>query len=271
VDPGLGICRLYTYAHALGYGDTAAYATNELKLPGFEDFTGIELPDITYGLIPSPTWKRISQGESWSMGDTYLASVGQGYVISTPLQVLNSAATIANNGKFIRPTILREIIDDQGNVIQAFEPNLVWDLTTDAIIQEYANPSAFGTCKPTGVTKTVEPWVFQKVQEGMRGAVIFGTLQKEFDKMKVKVSVAGKTGTAEYCDVYKLAEGRCIYGNWPTHAWTVAYAPYENPEIVVVAFVYNGGEGASVAAPIVRRMIEAYFDLKSAETTLDVP
>ncbi len=80
------------------------------------------------------------------------------------------------------------------------------------------------------------------------------------------MSAAGKTGTAEYCDKYANALNRCIPGNWPTHAWTVGFAPYENPEIAVVAFVYNGTEGSTVAGPIVRRVMEAYFELKNIDS-----
>jgi penicillin-binding protein 2 len=79
--------------------------------------------------------------------------------------------------------------------------------------------------------------------------------------------LAGRaTGTAEYCDKYANALNRCIPGNWPSHAWTVAFAPYENPEIAVVAYVYNGTEGATVAGPIVRRVLEAYFELKNIDS-----
>jgi penicillin-binding protein 2 len=78
---------------------------------------------------------------------------------------------------------------------------------------------------------------------------------------------AGKTGTAEYCDNEAQARNLCQPGNWPTHAWYVGYGPYDDPEIVVAAFVYNGGEGASVAAPIVRRVLEAYFELKEIDAS----
>ncbi|MBN2501295.1 MAG: penicillin-binding protein 2 [Anaerolineales bacterium] len=261
VPQGLGICRLGTYARALGYGD----------------YLGIELPDEQDGLIPNPTWKRINQGENWSTGDTYLASVGQGLMIATPLQVLTSAATIANDGVLMQPTLLREIIDGEGNVIQAFEPQVKWDLTNPEtpLIQKYDNPDGIGSCKETvdeagnPVLTYVEPWVFDTVQQGMRQAVISGTLSNEF--ANVGVAAAGKTGTAEYCDDIANAKNLCIPGNWPTHAWTVAYAPYEDPEIAVVAFVYNGGEGASVAGPIVRQMIEAYFELKSIDAETGAP
>jgi penicillin-binding protein 2 len=65
------------------------------------------------------------------------------------------------------------------------------------------------------------------------------------------------------------AKNLCIPGAWPTHAWTVAFAPYENPEIAVVAFVYNGGEGASVAGPIVRQVLEAFFELRKIDSGIN--
>jgi penicillin-binding protein 2 len=75
--------------------------------------------------------------------------------------------------------------------------------------------------------------------------------------------VAGKTGTAEYCDDIAAPQGLCVPGDWPAHAWFVGYAPYEAPEIIVIAFVYNGGEGSSVAAPIVRDVLDSYFQIKA--------
>ena len=255
VPEGLGICRLGTYARALGYG-----ATPDIELPLVED-----------GLIPDPTWKRINQGQNWSLGDTYIAGVGQGYVIATPIQVLLSATTIANDGVLMRPTILHDILDSEGNVVKNFLPDAQWDITRDPMIDVFTDPTSPGGCenKITGEKKTVQPWVIEKVQEGMRLAVLDGTLTKEFKN--VTIAAAGKTGTAEYCDKYANEKNLCIPGSWPTHAWTVAYAPYDEPEIAVVAFVYNGGEGASVAAPIVRQVIEAYFDLKAADTAAVSP
>lgn len=317
VPEGLGICRLGTYARALGYGD----------------FAGIELPDETDGLVPDPTWKRINQGENWSTGDTYISGVGQGFVIATPLQVLMSASTIANDGILMRPTVVREVVDNEGNAVpvimdragnlletqygqegnllalvydqdgaarnvivvdsdgnpvehpnqdfytqdgEVFDPRLVspwvpdvkWDLTQEFLIEKYANPAGIGSCKPTGETVTIEPWVFDMLQQGMREAVRIGTLAREFNGFTVPA--AGKTGTAEYCDEVALAKNRCIYGAWPAHAWTVAYAPFDDPEIAVVAFLYNGEEGASVAAPVVRRVLEAYFELKTIDAALGI-
>jgi len=249
INPGLGICRLGTYARALGFGAAP----------------GIELPEVADGLIPDPDWKRLNQGESWTTGDTYIMSVGQGYALASPLQILMSAATIANNGKLMEPTIVREIVDGDGNVIQPFQPKMRWDLTKDALIDVYEDNTIRG-CRETGEKKTIQPSVFAEMQEGMRLAVTEGTLLKEFANMEIPA--AGKTGTAEYCDKFALEKNRCIYGQWPTHAWTVAYAPYEQPEIAVIAFVYNGGEGASVAGPIVRRVIDAYFELQKSGNVL---
>ncbi|TAK12087.1 MAG: hypothetical protein EPO32_09915 [Anaerolineae bacterium] len=290
IPEGVGICRLGTYARALGY----------------DQFLGIELPDETNGLVPDPTWKRINQGENWSTGDTYIAGVGQGFVISTPLQVLVSAATIANDGVLMQPTMVREVVDgdgnvvpvvmddegnlltvgydasgnvigldengnvvDETNVVSPFTPDVKWDLTVNPRIQNYENPSGIGACRETDELTTVEPWVFELVQRGMRTAVTSGTLLEQFEGLTV--AAAGKTGTAEYCDAVALEKNLCIPGNWPTHSWTVAYAPFDNPEIVVVAFLYNGGEGASVAGPVVRRVLEAYFELKAIDASLGAP
>lgn len=105
-------------------------------------------------------------------------------------------------------------------------------------------------------------------------AVTQGTLRNPiigFGPEDLDVAAAGKTGTAEYCDQYANAKGRCIYGAWPSHAWTVGYAPYENPEIAVVAFVYNGEEGATVAGPIVAQTLKAYFELKAIDNARQTP
>lgn len=245
---GLGIWRLGEYSRALGYGA----------------LTGIELPGEQDGLIPDPDWKRVNQGESWTTGDTYIASMGQGLILSTPLQVLVSAAVLANDGKYMRPTIIREILDSEGNVVKPFEPELKWDITIDPVINVYDENSIL-----TGEKKTVEPWVVEMAKVGMRLVVTEGTGQRPFETSEIQT--AGKTGTAEYCDDIALAQNRCQPGSWPTHSWYFGYAPYDNPEIAVVAFVYNGGEGASVAAPIVRSVIESYFEIKAIDLETGSP
>ncbi len=294
---GLGIFRLGEYARALGYGAKS----------------GIELPGEATGLIPDPKWKRINQGENWSTGDTYIATVGQGYVLATPLQVLMSGETMANNGKLIQPTVVRKVADSEGKTqtvwfdptdfslwiprdvtnsngsttqswlnladsstalqppsgsyqVSPFIPKAKWNITTDPRIAIY-NCEA-GNCLATGQKKTVSPDVVHAVQAGMRLAVTDpgGTLHRVFTQdYPLPIAVAGKTGTAEYCDDVALKAQRCQFGSWPTHSWTLAYAPYDDPEIVIMAFEYNGGEGAVVAAPVVGRLMQAYFELKSID------
>jgi penicillin-binding protein 2 len=300
VEEGLNIYRLRQYARALGYDERSG-----IQLPGEED-----------GLIPDPRWKRINTGENWSTGDTYIASVGQGFVDATPLQVLLSGATIANRGKLMQPTIVREVQDSEGRVIPVwfnpdledfsvyvmreivdnqgrtrnvwvnpaeperllpappegsyqispFTPNLKWDITVDPVIEIF--DCEVGYCNATGEFKTVDPEAVEAVRTGTRLAVTdeLGTLHDIFtEAYPLPIAVAGKTGTAEYCDNVARELQQCQFGSWPTHAWTLAYAPYEDPEIAIVAFAYHGGEGGTVAAPIVARVMQAYFELKAVD------
>jgi penicillin-binding protein 2 len=98
------------------------------------------------------------------------------------------------------------------------------------------------------------------VRQGMRLAVTVGTAQGANLPFP---EVAGKTGTAEYCDNIARPLGLCVPGNWPSHAWFTAYAPYENPEILIIGFVYNGGEGSLVALPVVVETLEEYLRLQN--------
>ena len=302
-DGGLNIFRLKQYARALGYDEPSG-----IQLPGEED-----------GLIPDPRWKRINQGENWSTGDTYIASVGQGLVDATPLQVLISGATVANRGKMMQPTIVREVQDSEGRVIpmwfnpspddfavyeeheivdeqgrtrtvyvnpskpdelrsrlpdgsyqiSPFQPNLKWDITdaNDPRIEIFN--CEVGYCDPTGEFRAVDPESVEAVRTGTRLAVTedpLGTLHGVFmEDYPLPIAVAGKTGTAEYCDNVARELQQCQFGSWPTHAWTLAYAPFDDPEIIILAFAYHGGEGGTVAAPIVARVMQAYFELKSID------
>jgi penicillin-binding protein 2 len=246
---GLGIWHMSEYAQALGYGS----------------LTGIELPGEENGLIPNPTWKRTTLGENWSTGDTYTAAIGQGYVLSTPLQVLNSISTIANGGKLMDVTIIDKVVSKDGTILQQLSPSYRWDITKDPVIHMYDGNV------PTGEVKTVEPWVIELANQGMRMVVTEGTaadylLPRHAELFRNDSSQsAGKTGTAEYCDDVAQSQGLCVRGAWPSHAWYVGYAPWDDAEIAVVAFVYNGSEGATLSAPVVRRVIDAYFELKAID------
>jgi penicillin-binding protein 2 len=203
--------------------------------------TGIDLPGESRGLVPTPKWKRINYAENWLTGDTYNMSIGQGYILATPLQVANATAAIANRGYVYRPQLVDHITDAEGNVIRSLEPELIREVPV--------NPAHLDT-----------------VREGMYGAVNWP--QGTATKVKVpNVTVAGKTGTAEFYrdDNHDLKPDRDEKGNLPTHAWFTAFAPYVDPEIVVTVFVANGGEGSGVAAPIATRVLLEYFGAKPSE------
>ncbi len=281
IKQGLGIERLREYARALGY----------------DQRSGIQLKGEADGLIPYPQWKRINTGENWSTGDTYIASVGQGYVLATPLQILMSGATIANRGKLMQPTLIREVTDGSGKPLEVwfnpddltvsnvktsessyqispFVSNMKWDVTVTPLIKSYSCDLGYCSLNEDEL-KTISPETIEIVRQGTRLAVTdpaFGTLYDVFNIYhKLPIAVAGKTGTAEYCDDVARAADQCDFGKWPTHSWTLAYAPYEDPEIIVVAFAYHGGEGASVAAPIVARVIKGYFELKAIDIAQGKP
>ncbi len=220
---GLGSKQIGNYARAFGLGTV----------------TGIELLGEDSGLVPDSRWKRLNYAENWLTGDTYNISIGQGYILATPLQMTNVVAAVANRGYLWKPQLVDYITDDQNAVVRPFEPVLLAEAPVDAVNLDI-------------------------VREGMYGAVNWpnGTATR----VRVPgVVVAGKTGTAEfYRDVDKDGkEDRDDKGNLPTHAWFAAFAPYVNPEIVISVFVANGGEGSSVAAPVATKVLNAYFAAKT--------
>ena len=259
-DGGLGVTGINKYAPALGYG-----APLGIDLPGEED-----------GLIPDEDWKRINLGENWSTGDTYNTVVGQGFVAATPLQVLTSIATLANGGRVMWPHIVDEILDGEGNIIQSYEPCVLWDIGDGVLtpLEEIGEncptmPPELRDLVQNSRSESpdvlVDPAVIEFAQTGMLLVVTDpdGTAHGRADLDTI--SSAGKTGTGEFCDKVVYQQGLCKPGEWPTHSWYVAYAPFENPEIAVIAFVYYGGEGAVTSGPIVRQVLEAYFEIKSID------
>jgi penicillin-binding protein 2 len=220
---GLGVDRLHEYADQFGFGRVQ----------------GIELPLEAPGNNPSQAWKRRTQGEPWSTGDDYNMGIGQGFVTATPLQVTQMAAIVANGGFLYRPTIIHHITDAEGNVVRPFVPQVINSVDVD---RQWLNVVADG--------------MHLVNLEGGTAATYVGWLD-EFG-----VSSAGKTGTAEYCDNIAIKRRWCREGQiLPTHAWYVAYAPFDDPEIVVGVFMFNGGEGSQWAAPVARDVIAAYFQV----------
>jgi len=215
---GLGEEKLGYYAELFGLGSPA----------------GIDLPGETAGLVPTSKWKRINYSESWVTGDTYNMAIGQGFVLATPLQMLNAAAAIANGGTLYRPQIVRDVIDSEGQIVQAFAPDVVRQL-------------------PISSDK------IDLVRQGMRAAVAPGGTA--IAARLSGITVAGKTGTAEFFIDRNndRRPDRDRNGNLPTHAWFIGFAPYEDPTIAVVVFVFGGGDGSAVAVPIAGEILDYYF------------
>jgi len=211
----------YLDQEGLGVDRLAAYARNF----GLGQLSGIELPGEAPGLIPDPDWKRLNYSESWVLGDTYNMAIGQGFVLATPLQMANVAAAIANGGTLYQPQVIHDIVDADGNVVVPFEPKVIRTLDVD-------------------------PDVLEIVREGMRASVSWGTGRRAALKT---VAVAGKTGTAEF------PGERDEEGHLPTHAWFISFAPYENPQVAMAIFVYDGGEGATTCAPLASEIYSYYF------------
>jgi penicillin-binding protein 2 len=211
------------------------------ELFGLGQRTNIDLPGEASGLVPDRNWKRVNYRETWVTGDTYNMSIGQGYVLATPLQITSAIAAVANGGTLYRPQLIWSITDSEGNVLHHFEPEVIRQIP---------------------VTQESLYWV----QEGMRAAVTWGTAR---NLVVPGVSVAAKTGTAEFF-IDRNKDGRPDRdreGNLPTHAWFTAFAPYQNPDIVVTAFVFGGGEGSAVALPVVEEILNHYFQERASSSS----
>jgi penicillin-binding protein 2 len=206
----------------LGQDRLSAYA----RMFGLGELTGIDLPGEAKGLVPDQTWKRQTFGNVWTVGDTYNMGIGQGYVLATPLQVADYTAIVANGGTLYKPQLVHAVTDSQGRIVRTIAPQVIRKATVD-------------------------PQNLAIVREGMRESVTYGTSS---NANLADIAVAAKTGTAEYY-------GPRVDGHLPTHAWFTAFAPYDNPQIVVTVFVAGGGEGSAVAAPAATDILRAYFRL----------
>lgn len=219
--------NIYFYTVGGGYGEIEGLGAERIKkyanFFGFGSALGIDLPGEKSGLIPNEQWKKDTRNEIWYIGDTYNMSIGQGDVLATPLQVASYVATIANGGKLFQPQVVDKIIDSEGNIIEDINPKIIRENFIDAENLEW-------------------------IQKGMRENVVSGSGTALKD---LPFEVAGKTGTAQY------------YGNQKTHAWYVAYAPYDDPEIAMAVIVEGGGEGHAIAVPIAKEILEWYFEDKN--------
>jgi penicillin-binding protein 2 len=180
--------------------------------------TGITGIQEAGGQVPDRAWKLAERGESWFPGDSVNLAIGQGYLLTTPLQMANLMAAIANGGRLYRPQLVLRIVERTGTE-RTMQPEVVATLPASA--------------QTLGVIRTA-----------LEAVPVRGTAREAF--AGVGFTVAGKTGTSET-------------GQEKPHAWFVGYAPTEAPQIAVAVIVEHAGEGSKEAAPLCRKMMEAYF------------
>ncbi|PID52754.1 MAG: penicillin-binding protein 2 [Candidatus Moraniibacteriota bacterium] len=215
---------VYFYTVGGGYGDITGLGIEKMKQYmerfGYGKKTGIDLPGEVSGIYPNKKWKEDVIGERWYIGNTYHASIGQGYILATALQVANSIVPIANGGTLYVPHIVSYITNT---------------LTGERI-----------TINPEQITDNIAPLPDIKIiQEGMRQTVTEGTatMLNALDN-----AIAGKTGTAQFGGEEKV------------HSWFVSYAPYDNPEMVMAIMVENQtGELSSTTVPVAHDVYKWYF------------
>jgi penicillin-binding protein 2 len=193
---------------------------------GFGEPTGIEGILEEGGLVPDPSWKVSAIGEVWWVGDTVNLAIGQGYLLVTPLQIARMIAAVGNGGTLYRPYVIR-----------SFGP------AGDTIPEQMFTPEIVGTLP-------VSPQNLQAIQEALLGVTTksIGTAPHRFTGLSIPV--AGKTGTAEVGGPDTMP-----------HSWFASYAPADDPEIAIAVIVENAGEGTTVAAPLTRQVVEAYYGL----------
>jgi penicillin-binding protein 2 len=222
-------CDVYFYqlGNAIGIDNIAKYAT----MLGLGEKTGIELDDEKAGIIPSPAWKARRFGTTWHRGETINTAIGQGYVLTTPLQIASAFCGIANGGFVPRPRLVLSITEG-------------------------------GEITPTPVLKRKEfrlaPATVAFIKDALGGVV--NDPRGTGSKARIEgLTVAGKTGTAQVVSA-KAATAAKSPDEWNDHAWFVAFAPAEDPKIVVSVLIENGGHGGSTAAPLAKNVIEAFYN-----------
>lgn len=221
-------CDIYYYelAERLGIDRMHDWMTRF----GFGTGSGIDLPGERAGVMPSRDWKERNLGEPWYQGETINTGIGQGFTLATPIQLASSTAMLANRGAPVTPHLLegRAPRDDAagGEPVMLEDENL-WQAVIDAMVDVVHGPR--GTARAIG--------------EGL------------------DYRIAGKTGTAQ---VIGIAQGEeydedAINPRFRDHALFTAFAPATSPQIAVSVLVENGGSGSETAAPMARRVIEAWM------------
>lgn len=220
-----------TYFYQLAYDMGIDRMSNWMKRFGFGVKTGIDIAEESTGIMPTREWKQKRYKKPWIPGDTISVGIGQGYWISTPLQLAKATAVLINNGKVNTPHLMMEVMSGENHPYQ--DPLLYDDI------------------------KDVPPRFWQIAKHGMYGVINAsnGTGKKAFAGTFYRA--AGKTGTAQVFSLKgKDYNKNATAKNLQDHAWFMGYAPYEDPKVVVALILENAGGGSSAAAPVARKIMD---------------
>lgn len=218
----------YSMAHKMGIDRMYDYMTRF----GVGQRVSLDMHEEAAGLMPSRDWKRARYRQAWFPGETLILGIGQGYMQTTPLQLAQATALVATRGKWIRPRLARTVggrppVDSRPVAdIQVRDPKY-WDYVRHGM--EMVMHSAQGTGKKVGAT--------------------------------ARYRIAGKSGTAQVVGIRqgeRYDSGR-LAERHRDHALFVGFAPAENPKIVVAVMVENGESGSGVAAPVVKKVMDAWL------------
>ncbi len=226
-------CDTYFYGLATELGIGNIY--NFLTRFGFGQKTGIDLEGETSGLLPSQEWKMKRYQQIWYPGDTVSIGIGQGYTLVTPLQLAFATATLANNGVAYRPHLVKEVRSSRSSEARFIAKDPLYDLNIPASQLDLIRRAMVAVTQPGGTA-------------------VYASLGAPYH-------IAGKTGTAQ---VIAMKQGekydaKNVGERLRDHAWFIAYAPAENPQIALAVLVENGGHGGTTAAPIARKVMDYYL------------
>lgn len=228
-------CDVYYYELSYRLGIERIHAF--LQQFGFGKATGIDILGERSGLLPSREWKMRTRNKIWFPGETLIAGIGQGYVLATPMQLASATSILAMRGQGFKPRLLKEIQDK-------------------ATGERHASSVA-----PLAPIKLNRQTNWEHSINGMVSVVhgAKGTARSSGRGLKFKM--AGKTGTAQVFGVAQDEEydEATIAKKLRDHALFVAFAPHDQPEIAIAVIAENGGSGSGVAAPIARKVLDAWL------------
>ncbi|WP_324780124.1 penicillin-binding protein 2 [Thiobacillus sedimenti] len=226
-------CDTYFYKLAVDLGIDRMH--DFLEKFSFGEKTGIDLDGESPGLLPSREWKERRWKKIWYPGETVIAGIGQGYHLTTPLQLATATAMIANGGKRIEPRLVEAMRDPLTHVWQPLAP----------VVRDQV---------------PIKPEDLAVVRQGMVDVVHPGGTASVAGA-GAPYTMAGKTGTAQVVGIKQGAryDASRLARQYRDHALFIAYAPAENPRIAIAVLVENGGHGGSTAAPIARAVFDYYL------------